>query len=269
MRRGRQARLASSRSSRAADFAGGDCLKPYYSEKGIEIYCGDCREVIPSLETVDCVVTSPPYNTLPVRYAPSGMHAQRENGVNKWLKKASAGYADSRPEPEYQEWLRGIVAQCLERCSGLVWVNHKVRYRDGEAVHPVRFLPFPIWAEVIWNRRGSMTFNSRRYAPSHEVILGFGRPLYWNQDLDTLLSVWDISPQLEEEHPCPYPLEIPLRLISSSCPLEGKVLDPFMGSGTTLRAAKDLGRRAIGIEIEERYCEIAAKRLSQEVLDFK
>jgi DNA modification methylase len=68
------------------------------------------------------------------------------------------------------------------------------------------------------------------------------------------------------EHPSPKPLNV-MRWILGCLPGE-TVLDPFMGSGTTLRAAKDLGRRAIGIEIEERYCEIAAKRLAQEVFDF-
>jgi site-specific DNA-methyltransferase (adenine-specific) len=67
-------------------------------------------------------------------------------------------------------------------------------------------------------------------------------------------------------HPCPKPVEWALWLVERCCPASGTVLDPFMGSGTTLRAAKDIGRKAIGIEIEEKYCEIAAKRLAQEVL---
>jgi DNA modification methylase len=113
-----------------------------------------------------------------------------------------------------------------------------------------------------------MALNCKRYAPSHEAIWGFGRPCFWADDLNTLMSVWTIPPQLEEEHPCPYPLEIPMRLIASSCPPEGVVLEPFSGIGTTLVAAKELKRAAIGIEIEEKYCEIAAKRLSQEVFQW-
>jgi site-specific DNA-methyltransferase (adenine-specific) len=72
----------------------------------------------------------------------------------------------------------------------------------------------------------------------------------------------------ENGHPCPKPLPV-IKWIVSRVSLEGEtIIDPFMGSGTTLRAAKDLGRKAIGIEIEERYCEIAAKRMSQEVMNF-
>ena len=69
-------------------------------------------------------------------------------------------------------------------------------------------------------------------------------------------------------HPCPKPFKAWLWLVQKMCSPKGTVLDPFMGSGTTLRAAKDLGRSAIGIEIEESYCEIAANRLRQQVMDF-
>ena len=70
------------------------------------------------------------------------------------------------------------------------------------------------------------------------------------------------------EHPTQKPIGIVSPLIEFSVPADGVALDPFMGSGTTLRAAKDLGRKAIGIEIHETYCEIAARRMEQEVLDF-
>ena len=74
------------------------------------------------------------------------------------------------------------------------------------------------------------------------------------------------SAETGAEHPAPFPLKLATRAISSTS--AQLVVDPFAGSGTTLRAAKDLGRRSIGIELDERYCEIAAKRMGQEVLDF-
>src|SRR3989442_210652 len=124
-------------------------LKPYYQSRGVTVYHGDCEETIPQLET-DIVVTSPPYNTLPSSgRLPGGIHGRRKSGVNKFFLGASQGYFDQREEGEYQRWLSGIVSGLLEISKGLVWVNHKIRYRDGVALHPVRFLDFPIYSEVV------------------------------------------------------------------------------------------------------------------------
>jgi DNA modification methylase len=240
-------------------------VNPYYDDGSVVIYHGDCREVLPGV-TADVTITSPPYNTLPTSGKVSGLHAERKSGVNQWVSRASLGYADSKPEPVYQEWLNGIIGACIDR-TGMVWMNHKIRFRDGVAVHPVRFITHPIYAEVIWDRRVSMALNCKRFAPSHEGIWAFGSPRYWNDDLNTMMTVWNIQfDRGADDHPCAYPVGLVRPLIQSSCPPSGTILDPFMGSGTTLRAAKDLGRKAIGIEIEERYCEIAAKRMQQEVL---
>lgn len=244
--------------------------QPYHDDKGGRlIYHGDCRELLPLIEpgSVDLVVTSPPYNTLPSSHAPSGLHAERKSGVNQWIKKAAEGYADSMPEDEYQSWLLEILEMCRRACAGMLWVNHKIRYRDGFAIHPARMFPWPIYSEVIWDRGGSLALNCKRYAPSTEHLIGFDRPKQWNDEQNRLMSVWRIPPDTNDNaHPCSYPIAIASRPIESATSEGETILDPFAGSGTTLRAAKDLGRCCIGIEIEERYCEIAKRRLSQEVL---
>jgi site-specific DNA-methyltransferase (adenine-specific) len=228
----------------------------------VQLYQGDCLEVMRGMDdkSVDCVVTSPPYNTLPAANKPSGLHGPK-GGRGKWVAKAADGYFDQRDETEYQEWLRSVITECLRISKGLVWVNHKVRYRDGLAVHPVRFLPFPIYAEVIWDRRGSMALNCKRYAPSHEYLLAFGDRAYWDDSLNTFMSVWQIAPQRSEDHPCPFPLEIARRPILSSCPPNGIAFDPFMGSGTTGVAAIQTGRNFIGIELDANYFAIAQRRI--------
>jgi len=80
------------------------------------------------------------------------------------------------------------------------------------------------------------------------------------------IAIWKGPTESETEHPTEKPLWLFKRLVQASSNVGATILDPFMGSGTTLRAAKDLGRKAIGIELEEKYCEISAKRMAQEVL---
>jgi len=227
------------------------------------VYQGDCLKMMKAIPdgAVGVVVTSPPYNTLPKKHAPSGLHADRKSKINKWIMKACNGYEDSMPEDEYQEWLREVVAECLRASGGLVWVNHKVRFRDGVAVHPVRMLPFPIYSEVIWDRGVSMALNCRRFSPSHETMIAFGSPSYWDDSENKRMSVWRIPPQRSEDHPCPFPADLIRPLLVSSCPAGGTVLDPFAGSGTTGVACVELGREFLGFEIDPDYCKLANDRI--------
>lgn len=235
---------------------------PYFERDGITIYNADCLDVIPLLSCVDITFSSPPYNTIAATAA-TGMMAESNHKQNAGYD----GYADDMPEMEYQSWMRDVFGLCRSVSKGLVWINHKTRYRDKNGIHPLAIFNWPFYSEIVWDRKGSITLNARKFAPSHEYIYGFGTPHYWDNAMNTLLSVWQIMPERDiKGHPCPFPISMASRCIVASCPVDGVVLDPFMGSGTTCLAAKQEGRRAIGIEINERYCELAAKRLEQGVL---
>jgi len=237
-------------------------MQPYYEQDGITIYNADCMDVLPSL-SVDITFTSPPYNTIAATKSTGIMKEHRRK-----KQEGYEGYSDDMPESDYQRWIASVVQCCLDASDGLVWVNHKTRYRNKNGINPLSFLPGGLYCEVIWNRRGSLTLNARKFAPSHEYIFGLGVPHYWDNASNTKMSVWDdIPPERNVPgHPCPFPVALASRCIVASCPAGGVVLDPFMGSGTTLVAAQLEGRKATGIEINERYCEIAAKRLEQKVL---
>ena len=222
---------------------------------------GDTLEVLRSMPrgAVDIVVTSPPYNTLGSRVPKVGTGMQAGKG---WCRQiAEIGYPDDVPEAEYQAWLLEVVRECLRVAKGLVWVNHKVRYRDGTALHPMRMIDAPVYAEVIWDRTNSMALNCFRPAPSHEGVWAFGLPHHWDRRWDPAGSVWRIPhEQSVEGHPCPFPVALPRRCIQSSCPPGGIVLDPFIGSGSTILAALEVGCRGIGIDREERFLDVAPNR---------
>ena len=143
---------------------------------------------------------------------------------------------------------------------------------DESPVDGLRFILCAAGTQIVWggNRyklplsRGWLVWYKPDAPPSMADV-----ELAWTSlDRNSELFQWSISATNAERvaHPTQKPLAL-MKWCLSIC--EGSVVDPFMGSGTTLRAAKDLGRRAIGIEIEEKYCEIAAKRLSQTVLNFE
>lgn len=214
-------------------------MKPYYEEPGIVIYHGDCREILPQLEPVDLVLTDPPYG---ISHA-SSHGASWENTVI-----ANDHSTDAR------DW----VIRHLEGTPMIIFGTWKVQR------------PLGIRQVLIFDKgpafgMGDLSFPWKN---SFEEIYVIGNG--WSAPTRGEAV---IKGHLQHSHETDggrvHPNQKPLTLIAyllSRHPGQ-TILDPFMGSGTTLRAAKDLGRKAIGIEIEEKYCEIAVNRLRQEVLN--
>jgi modification methylase len=226
-----------------------------YQSDGITIYNGDCLEVMQSLgkDTADVVVTSPPYNKQRAR-----------GGLVKEVTYQNND--DNMDEAEYQSWQVAVLNECF-RVSKSAFYNHKIRYQQNAAIHPMEWLVQTNWTlhqELIWNR--SITGNLRGWR-----CWNIDERIYWltktkpkelEQRLAQLTSIWAIRPVQSSTHPAPFPLELATRCVEMGSEVGGVVLDPYMGSGTSLVAAKLLGRRAIGIDSSESYCEMAIRRLA-------
>lgn len=246
--------------------------EPYYQDEWVTLYHGDCEDVLPSISGIDLIVTSPPYN---LGVTAGGGFAATGRKPGKWSGGALAtGYDDhddAMPYPEYEAWQRRVLLACWDALSdtGAIYYNHKPRVQAGTLWTPLELNPgLPLRQIIIWRRAGGMNFAPTHYVPTHEWICVFAKPGFRlkSKGASGVGDVWAINQESNPLHPAPFPTGLPARAIETTAP--SSVLDPFCGSGTTLRAAKDAGVRAIGIEKSERYCEIAARRLDQGVLDF-
>lgn len=149
--------------------------------------------------------------------------------------------------------------------TGAIFYNHKPRVIGNQATFPLRLVPpeLPVRQVVIWDRLSGLNRQFTYFVPAHEWIVMICKPDF-RLTTRSVDDVWRIPFETGSEHPAPFPLKLASRAINST-PAQ-VVLDPFAGSGTTLRAAKDAGRKAIGIELEERFCELAVRRLGQSSL---
>lgn len=213
-------------------------MKPYYEESGITIYHGDCREVLPHLPKVDLVLTDPPYGVA------------FDGKATKHTTKRPGGYTTEDDGDIGPVAVRLALELCASRAIVFPGIRRLFAYAEPSDVGCVYC---PSGAGI--GRWGFCCF--------HPVLYYGVRPSS---------QLWPASMQSfatseRNGHPCPKPLPWIVWAMKLGSVAEGDlVLDPFLGSGTTLVAAKQLGRRAIGIEIEERYCEIAVNRLRQEML---
>ena len=208
--------------------------KPYFRDDSVVIFHADCRDILPKMPKVDLVLTDPPYG---IAY---------KSGHDGVLPRSIVGDEDTA----LRDWL-------LE-----TWAGPALVFGTWKVAPPLQTRQI-----LIWDTMGALGMGALDlpWKPSHQQIYVIGKGFSGRRSNDVLRfppcqsSAW--RGRL-------HPHEKPLALIKE---LMGKapgdlILDPFMGSGTTLRAAKDLGRLAIGIEINEAYCEIAAKRMAQGVL---
>jgi DNA modification methylase len=226
-------------------------VKPYYedSKAGIVIYHGDCRDFLSSV-VADVVVTDPPYGV--------GLTAKQ----HKWFHREGTGYAPNFEDNE--DFVRDVVAPAIRLC-----VTRFSRVVVTPGTRNCFLYPQPSDIGSAFNRAG--TGSARWGFSCSTLVLYYGSDPYLVDGQGGRPNSWEQPPNDyadENGHPCPKPIGLMKWLVGRVSRDGETVIDPFMGSGTTLRAAKDLGRRAIGIEIEERYCEIAARRLSQEVFQF-
>lgn len=219
-------------------------MKPYYHDKksDIVIFLGDCREILPHLPKVDLVLTDPPYGI------------KRDKGFEGFGGFGGFGKPIMRRRFEDDTWDKERPNKCIfdqiikKSALSIIWGGNFFADILPQSTH---------W--IFWDKLQTMP------------TFGDGEIAWTNSDRKSVKKVvieWNglLGKESTRKHPTQKPLNLMLWCLENYA--GNFILDPFMGSGTTLRAAKDLGRKAIGIEIEEKYCEIAAKRLEQEVFDF-
>ncbi len=227
-------------------------MKPYYEDESVQIYHADCRDVLPTLEPSNIVVTDPPYNIGFGRYESYTDRLQDSEyttlltGLLRFESIAISDY------PE--EMMRFVVPALGPPLHVGAWCYHANQPRRFRLVN--YYGHKPDYSRI---KQSYRNLNDKRI----QALLDGGSEgsnLYeWWDDIEIVMNV-----SIEKTgHPCPMPERLVARILTLFSEGTDTILDPFMGSGTTLRAAKDLGRKAIGIEIEERYCEIAAKRMAQ------
>ncbi len=215
-----------------------ESITPYWADDHSCILLGDSREILPKLadQSISLCLTDPPY------------------GVDF---KYGDQYDDARPD--YAQWVMGIFAE-MRRIANVTMLTTGMRN--------LWLYPPATWV-LCWAKPGSRRLNGLGGFNLWEPVLMYGKRRIWHDFKllpDSLKGAGES--RTKGLHPCPKPLNLYRWLVKEGSDVGDIVLDPFLGSGTSAIAARALGRKCIGIEIEKKYCDLAIDRLRQQVIEF-
>lgn len=250
-------------------------MTPYYQDDTVTLYHGDCRDILPTLEaTASVCVTDPPYGETPLAW-------------DRWPIGWVDAVTDALP-PVTSMWCFGSMRMLLDQrdefadwrfSQDIVWQKPRARGTATDrfarvhehAAHWYR----GDWGSVYHEAQRVPYHGKRAHVPSkpgRSQVHPMATTTEYEDDgtrlMPSILQGVAGDPR-RVLHPTQKPIAVLTPLIEYACPPGATVLDPFAGSGSTLDAARQSGRRAVGVEADERYCEITARRLTQDVLAFR
>lgn len=243
-------------------------IEPYYQDEWTTLYLSDCFDVLHDLSGIGAVITDPPYS--------SGGQFRGDRTVStvaKYVQSDTAAYrpdfaGDSRDQRSFLAWSAMWLNACRYAslpgavlCSFTDWRQLPVL---TDAVQAGGWT----WRNVATWWKPGVRMQRGRFSASAEYVIYAANGPSVEAGMGSPQNVFKCANVDDKAHIAEKPADV-MRWLLQVAASGSTVLDPFMGSGATLRAAKDLGLRSIGIDVDERYCEIAARRLSQEVLAYE
>lgn len=231
-----------------------------------EVIEGDCLAMMYEMpdDTFDTCVTSPPYNINHKKETPEGGW----KGITRWY--------DNLPEDKYQDWQSRVLEVIYDklRPGGSCFYNHKIRNKNNEVIHPLRWIdrtPFTVRQVIVWDYNDTHNHEQTYYYPIYELVFWLTKGIegVTAHNDRGYSNIWKIPRERNRkwEHNAPFPKELVTRCLSMAGNKGDKVLDPFCGSGTTGEIALRHGMDFVGIELDGDYRNMSIERLEGVVAD--
>ena len=241
-------------------------IQPYYEQDGITIYHGDCLDVLPTLAGIGAIITDPPYSS------GGAFRGDRTNAtLAKYISTDSLNQqrlddftGDNRDQRSFAAWCSLWMNAARNVSEPGAFIASFTDWRQLPTVTDAIQGGGWVWRGIgIWSKKFGRPRDGGFSNAAEYVVWGTNGPLIPATTYPP--GIFECAIERDRDHIAQKPEPV-MRWLLSVLPADTLVLDPFMGSGTTLRAARDLGHRAIGIEMSEEYCAGAVERLRQAVL---